>query len=133
MSKLGARIKQLENRVDMTQHQQILEAARIFPPLPSEAAGFRRFLFSEECSAADVADFDKWFTRVDALSLLDKMRPPTDALDNYWIKDVATMILDGTATQENIQRLWPKQAEGIMALVKKIEKPGQNAKLYKTI
>jgi hypothetical protein len=74
MSKLNGRVAKLEQRVPMTLHEQILTVVRDCPPLPDEAAGVRAFLFDAECSESDVASFDAWFERVDALTQLEAIQ-----------------------------------------------------------
>jgi hypothetical protein len=78
MTRLNGRVANLEQRVPMTLHEQVLTVVRDFPPLPDEAAGVRSFLFDAECSESDVASFDAWFERVDVLTQLDRLGPAAD-------------------------------------------------------
>ena len=121
MSRLNGRLAQLEKRVPMTQHDQILTVMRDCPPLPHEAAGARRFLFDAECSTEDAATFDGWFNRVDALTQLDRLGAAVDAHDDTWLTDLARLIVDGNATRAVIERLWPDRAEQITALVETVQ------------
>jgi hypothetical protein len=74
MTMLNGRVTKLEQRVPLTQYERILAVMRDCPPLPHEAAGVRAFLFDAECSESDVASFDAWFERVDALAQLEAIQ-----------------------------------------------------------